>query len=415
MSSNAQTYYQDLPETPPGDEGADTPSDENLHFGRAWHRYRYCYRRADGLRVLDAGCGAGLASLDAARLNPGATVLGVDASPNAVGQARRRAALAGTSGVSFEVHDPSEPFPTAWGRFDFVICRGVLGRALEPAQVLTRLAGALAPGGLMLVSMPSRGGRPAARALRRAIDTLAPPDAPMADRVNLGLDLARSLRPEHPIHDRPADSAPADPTALVFDALSEGHDWSLPAAEALLEDAGLALLYAATPWPWRGDRVFQSDTPEGLTGALGRLDPAPLSRLVDALDPTALGPEYVLYARRTSETPDVPDWTRIPGGAPEEIDGLVPHRTGLASVAEPRREGRTAVRFISGAFGEIDRVAEARLALVDGRTTCGEIDRSLVASTRACDDAKSLRRCWRNLADNGIILLEPTAAPAVRD
>ena len=38
----------------PGSVGGGEPdrSVEGLHYGRAWHRYRYCYRRAEPLRVL---------------------------------------------------------------------------------------------------------------------------------------------------------------------------------------------------------------------------------------------------------------------------------------------------------------------------------------------------------------------------
>src|SRR3954454_6985825 len=75
--------------------------DDNLHFGWSWHRDRYCYRRADGIRILDAGCGTGLTSLGLARLNPGATVVGLDASSRSLEQARRRLDAAGAVDVAF--------------------------------------------------------------------------------------------------------------------------------------------------------------------------------------------------------------------------------------------------------------------------------------------------------------------------
>src|SRR5690349_19213897 len=78
--------------------------DDGLHYGWSWHRHRYCYRRADGLRILDAGCGTGLSTLGLARLNPGSSVLGVDASPRALAVARERADVAGLPGVEFREH-----------------------------------------------------------------------------------------------------------------------------------------------------------------------------------------------------------------------------------------------------------------------------------------------------------------------
>src|SRR4051794_25956563 len=110
--------------------------DENLHYGRAWHRYAYCFRRADRLRVLDAGCGVGRASLASARLNPGATVLGIDPSASAVEHATRRGEASGIAGLTFAVHDPADPLPAGSGPFDFVVCRGVLGRADDPSRVV---------------------------------------------------------------------------------------------------------------------------------------------------------------------------------------------------------------------------------------------------------------------------------------
>ena len=107
--------------------------DDNLHFGWAWHRHRYCYRRGEKLRILDAGCGTGLSTLALARLNPGSAVLGIDVSPRALELAGKRAAVTGMPAVEFAAHDLDRPLPAAWGPFDFIVCRGVLGQAEDPA------------------------------------------------------------------------------------------------------------------------------------------------------------------------------------------------------------------------------------------------------------------------------------------
>jgi hypothetical protein len=59
---------------------------------------------------------------------------------------------------------------------------------------------------------------------------------------------------------------------------------------------------------------------------------------------------------------------------------------------------------------ELDRISALRLAAVDGRTSCGAIDRKLASHTRASDDSAARQACWINLADSGLILLEPPAA-----
>ena len=408
MRPTAQALYD-----PRTEDETEAVLDENLHFGRCWHRYRYCFRRSERLRILDVGCGAGRASLAAARLNPGATVLGIDPSASAVELATRRGEASGIAGLTFAVHDPADPLPADWGRFDFVVCRGVLGRADDPSRLLADLANVLAPGGLMLVSFPSEAGRNAARTLRRAVDVLTPGDEPLGGRAKVGLDLVQSLRPDHPVHARPEGGfdpeGSDDPLRTVLDALSDDRDWTLAGAEALLAENGLALRYAATPWAWRTDRVFSPGTPAGeLQRAVERLDPAARSRLIDALDPAALGPEYQLYVGPRDDTPAPPAWVLGPRDDADAFGRLVPHFTGLARLghAPAAGPGRTPFRMVSGAPGELDRISSLRIALVDGRSSCADIDRKLAASTRASDNARTLRDCWVNLADSGLILLE---------
>ena len=59
-----------------------------------------------GMRVLDAGCGAGDVSLLAARLvGPSGRVTGVDRSPESIALAQRRVEANGLSNISFLVCD----------------------------------------------------------------------------------------------------------------------------------------------------------------------------------------------------------------------------------------------------------------------------------------------------------------------
>src|SRR5947209_10606619 len=69
--------------------------DDALHYAWAWHRHKFVFRRAERLRILDAGSGTGLSTLSLAKLNPGSTVVGVDLSPRSLEVARERAAVAG--------------------------------------------------------------------------------------------------------------------------------------------------------------------------------------------------------------------------------------------------------------------------------------------------------------------------------
>jgi SAM-dependent methyltransferase len=105
-----------------------------------------------GSLVLDAGCGVGRYALGLARR--GYVVEGVDRSPRLVEEARRLAADAGGLAVSFRVGDLLE-LP-AEGRFDGLLCRGVLNDLLDGQsreRAFSSFAGALRRGGVLVLDV----------------------------------------------------------------------------------------------------------------------------------------------------------------------------------------------------------------------------------------------------------------------
>src|SRR5438105_7430811 len=105
----------------------------------------------DGKTALDVGCGAGLLAEPLARL--GATVTGIDASPEVVAVAREHAA-ASRLAIDYragEVQDLS-------GQFDLVTSLEVIEHVADPAEFLKALARRLAPGGLLILSTPNATG-----------------------------------------------------------------------------------------------------------------------------------------------------------------------------------------------------------------------------------------------------------------
>jgi cyclopropane fatty-acyl-phospholipid synthase-like methyltransferase len=107
-------------------------------------------RVPSGARVLDVGCGHGLLSISLALGSPGRTVRGVDIDRDKLPYARRAANAAGLANVTFEAVTPD------WvpdGTWDAIVIADVLYlMGPDPARdLLTRLAGALAGGGVLLV------------------------------------------------------------------------------------------------------------------------------------------------------------------------------------------------------------------------------------------------------------------------
>jgi SAM-dependent methyltransferase len=389
--------------------------DDNLHFGWSWSRYRHCYRRAESLRVLDAGCGTGLSSLALARLNPGARVVGVDAAPRALELARGRAAASGLTGVEFRAHDLDDPIPGGWGPFDFVVCRRVLGQAADPARVLRNVAAALDHRGLLHVTLPTLVGRTPARQMRQAVLAVAPPDAPLERKAELGLELFRLLRPDHPVRRyEEAYSGKALPSVERFIAgyLGEGEtDWTLPQAIKLVESAGLQFLFAATRAPWRADRVFDgASVTDELKDRVNALDPRDLASLIDALDPMLHADEYRIYACLAEHEPQIPAWADEARADAAAVGRLIPHLTGLAEPASPppaAGPARVPYRVVTGAVGEVAMASHLLLNEVDGRRDCATIDAAVAARTGAAESPEERQKRWLELAGTGFVLLEP--------
>ena len=72
----------------------------------------------EGKKILEIGCGSGIASLSAAAANPKNKVLGVDINPKAVECAKGNAKRNGVENAKFAV---SDLFANASGKFDSIL------------------------------------------------------------------------------------------------------------------------------------------------------------------------------------------------------------------------------------------------------------------------------------------------------
>lgn len=118
------------------------------HFGRNPR----AERPLDGLAALDIGCGGGVLSEPLARL--GANVVGIDPAPTNIQVARRHAAAAGVpvdyrAGTAEEHLGPDE-------RFDLVMAMEVVEHVADVEAFVRLCAGAVRPGGLLVLSTINR-------------------------------------------------------------------------------------------------------------------------------------------------------------------------------------------------------------------------------------------------------------------
>ena len=118
-----------------------------------WHGESRTLKPLAGRRALDVGCGAGLLCEPLARL--GATVTGVDAAEENVAAARAHAQGSGLA-IDYHCGDVAE---LGLAGFDLVCALEVIEHVADKPAFVRALAGALAPGGLMILSTPNRTAR----------------------------------------------------------------------------------------------------------------------------------------------------------------------------------------------------------------------------------------------------------------
>ena len=105
----------------------------------------------NGKTALDVGCGAGLLAEPLARL--GATVTGLDATPEVISIAREHAKAMGFE-IDYRVGDLQQ----LDGQFDLITCMEVIEHVADPAAFVKALAARLAPNGLLIMSTPNATG-----------------------------------------------------------------------------------------------------------------------------------------------------------------------------------------------------------------------------------------------------------------
>src|ERR1039457_6229240 len=135
----------------------DRPLDHDGLVLTRWFAKSVAARNGAPTRVLDAGCGTGNTSVALARHYPAIQFLGVDHALSSLAQAGERAHHSGLSNLSFHHGDLMQPL--AAGRFDIILCLGVLHHTADMRRVLANLRNCLNPGGHLYLWVYGKHGR----------------------------------------------------------------------------------------------------------------------------------------------------------------------------------------------------------------------------------------------------------------
>jgi SAM-dependent methyltransferase len=103
-------------------------------------------------QILEVGCGKAKESLELSKR--GASVTGVDTSPNAIGLLQEHIVQSSSSMVAILCDGRSLPFPE--GQFDLVFSQGVIEHFDDPLPLLLEQFRVLKPGGSVIVEVPNR-------------------------------------------------------------------------------------------------------------------------------------------------------------------------------------------------------------------------------------------------------------------
>ena len=152
MPLNAYVQQNQPPGVPPleltGERTLPDVPAENYWFQRHLAVYEWIGARVAGRHVLDMACGEGYGSDELAR--SGASVVGVDANPEAFEHARLRYRR---PGLTFE-RGMVETFGSE-NEFDNVVFLQTIEHVFDPLAVLEHFRSILRPGGVAFVSTPN--------------------------------------------------------------------------------------------------------------------------------------------------------------------------------------------------------------------------------------------------------------------
>ncbi len=407
------TQYESYPypQRDPRDEAKRLIAGSPGHLYEVDHWVFGSTRPADKpLNALIAGGGTGDATIMLAQQmardgRPG-SVTWLDRSSASLRIARARAAVRKLDNIVWEQRSLLDLPDSGLGLFDYIDCCGVLHHLPDPAEGLRALVSVLAPGGGLGLMVYAPHGRTGVYMIQDALRTLAPPDRPPAERLDIARRVMRHLPETAWLRlNRNVDDQSKGGDAGLYDLLLNPRDrsFTVPALNTLLADAGLRP--ACWVEPLRYDPAPLMPDPK-LRARLTDMDPVERAALAESLAGNMS--VHIVYCVRAGDTPD-----RADPFAPETVP-VLREVTG-DTLAKAIRPDGTLIFGLDGLQVPVPLppLAAAILRQVDGRRTVADIAVVLAASGTG---PEAFGRAWRATYTalervNRLLLAAPRSPP----
>lgn len=341
------------------------------------------------LDILIAGCGTFQAALFAFK-NPGATVVGIDVSQNALNQHNRLKDKHGLQNLQLHLL-PIEEVSTLGRDFDLIVSSGVLHHMADPLAGLTALGACLRRDGALAVMLYAKYGRIGVEMLESVFRDLklSQDDA----SVQLVKEAIAMLPADHPVRGYLKAARDLVSDGALVDTFLHPRARSYTVAECLdlVAAAGLAFQSWFHKSPYYSHEML---TPaSGFQSALGQLPEAELWSVMERLQP-ANATHFFLACR-----PERPrEQYTIDFASPASFDYVPLLRTAcLLSGDEIYWPGGT------------QKLNPAQLPFVqhvDGRRTIGEIIESVGRAGAVPDEHRALLRDFGHKLFQGLWRLD---------
>ena len=145
--------------------------------------YKYQPKEKKKLRILDYGCGTGENTVAFAQQFFKSEIIGIDSSKQSIVLANKLKTLINLDNLNFTVRRTNKQSLTKLGKFDFIICAGVLHHLENPKKELKKIVKLLQKNSVLILKIYNKNGLYIEKQTRSGIKEIFPNDTNYRDSL----------------------------------------------------------------------------------------------------------------------------------------------------------------------------------------------------------------------------------------